>query len=380
VAAGILALACLALFQACSGLGAWDLIAKGSPSGGTTPSNTSPTTPSSNPTTPDTIVCKRRMRINLNGICSDPSVTGFPLLVRLSAGNKVYDECSSTEGLDIRFKDKNLNSLPFEIESWNKDHDSYIWVKVDFSSSDDYIYIYFKTDSSDLIDRSDPAQVWSNGYVGVWHGKPTALLKDSGTGSHDGSSAGYTSPTSVTGQIGSGLSFFGSDSGFAVPGASDINDLGELTIEAYVYENSPADNSMIFSKGPLSLFLPGSNKLCFSAAYQTSRYVSTSSIALLANTKWKDIAVTWTGSTHTCVFYSNGSANTVTAPAETTGSYSDASSPLVIGNDYNKASGFAGYLDEMRISNVARSSDWIKAQFNAQDGSNLNFEAPQDAP
>jgi hypothetical protein len=318
------------------------------------------------------------MQINLNGICADSSVTGFPLLIDLSSGNAVYNECRS-DGLDIRFRDKDGNTIPFEIESWTLNGDSYIWVKVDFQSNTalDYIYIYFSSDSMGLIDRSDPAAVWSNGYVGVWHGKSADPLHDSSISGHVASTSGFTAPKYSKGKIGDAIKFGGGNYGFSIPAKTDINDLEALTFETWIRNNSSTAGSAIFSKGPLKLTV-NSNILDLSAAHNDQLFPFTSNTSLLGG-GWTDIAVTWNGQTQNCVFYAGGIAIGATIGTVATTS-PDVGYDFVIGNDASKSNGITAELDEIRLSNVVRSGPWLAAQFKAQSGGALSFGSPEAAP
>lgn len=372
-------LLCILLLGSCSQLGAWDLIAKGIPKADS--GDAGGAVPGSNTASSVDPVCKRRMRINLNGVCADASVAGFPLLVQLSAGSSVYTECSdAAKGYDICFKDRNLNALPFEIESWDSSGDSNIWVKVDFvaDANTDYIYIYFKTDETKLSDRSAPTTVWSNGYLGVWHGKSGAPFYDS-RGAHPGSAGSFASPTAnSSGKIGSCLDFGGSTAGFAVPAASELNDLAALTIEAWIYDNGSAAGSAIVSKGPLSLSMAGSNQLSFTAVYGGNAYTATTT-SVLSSGAWKHIALSWDGPIQACTLYTDGSSSPL-APSSTATAATDAAYALDIGNDPSGAKGISARLDELRISSLVRSAAWMSAQFKSEGGSSLSFGSAEDAP
>ncbi|NIM51397.1 MAG: DUF2341 domain-containing protein, partial [Gemmatimonadales bacterium] len=54
-------------------------------------------------------------------------------------------------------------------EKWDEAGTSWVWVKVpqiDGSSNTDYIWMYYGADASD---GQNAADVWSQGYVSVWH-------------------------------------------------------------------------------------------------------------------------------------------------------------------------------------------------------------------
>jgi hypothetical protein len=367
MAAGILALACLALFQACSGLGAWDLIARGHTTAQTGEETVDPLS------TPDVTVCHKRMKISLNNLFESEALADFPLLVKLDSSHIDYSLCSPG-GSDLRFKDSNLQALSYEIESWDASGDSYVWVKVpSISSVNDYIWLYYN--SANPQNRSDPKSVWSNHYVGVWHGASTA----ESTGKLSSSSSGYATPTVEPGQIGSCLAFDGT-SGQAVfsPAASPIADLGPLTVELWIKDEGSAAGQKLLSKGPLSLSVAGSGALQFSVTYSGSS-LSASSPSILTDGLWVDLCLTWDGST-AASFYAHGTNQGAPVTAPSGARVSDADAGLILGNGSPASGGIEAEIDEIRLSDIVRSEAWMMAQYRSQSAETLSFGSAEDAP
>lgn len=371
-----LALLALCALESCSELGAWDIAARGpkaheiattpAPGGGSGGDST---------TTPDTIVCKKRVKISLNNIYESEALTNFPLLVRLDSTRIDYSLCSSG-GADIRFKDSTgSTSLPYEIESWNASGSSYIWVRVpNISSTTDYIWLYFSSDNPN--DRSDPTGVWANnGYVIVCHGANTSTES---TGNHRASSSGYSAAGILAAKIGYGFNFTGTNQGIVIPTKTDISNLGPITIEAWVYDYGSQAGQKLISKGPFALSVANSQELSLSVGYDGSNYVATSP-SLWTTGTWENIALVWNGST-TSTFYSHGIGNDVTTSTRSGTRVSDLSSSLIIGNDSPSNPGLNAVLDELRISNVVRDSAWLMAQYRSQSDASLTFGTAEDVP
>jgi hypothetical protein len=79
--------------------------------------------------------------------------------------------------------------------------------------------------------------------------------------------------------------------------------------------------------------------------------------------------------------YSDGASVTLMGTDPSGARVSDAGNRLVIGNSGSPAStslDLIADLDEIRISNVERSGDWIKAQYLSQLGTKLIFGAVED--
>ena len=56
---------------------------------------------------------------------------------------------------------------------------------------------------------------------------------------------------------------------------------------------------------------------------------------------------------------------------------SDAGSNLAIGRKYGAADRFDGVLDELRISNVVRSPDWIRVEYKSATDSFVTYGAEE---
>ena len=89
--------------------------------------------------------------------------TDFPVLVRLPAEASAL--LQSANGTDLLFTDENDATLPFEVETFNPDGTTFVWVKVPSLSSATRLTVYFGGSANA---DNDPTAVWSR-YVGVWH-------------------------------------------------------------------------------------------------------------------------------------------------------------------------------------------------------------------
>ena len=69
---------------------------------------------------------------NANGAARSEPLSGFPVLVRLAAnsptGFSYADLHSPTNGADLAFVDMDGTGLPFEIDTWNTNGTSLVWV------------------------------------------------------------------------------------------------------------------------------------------------------------------------------------------------------------------------------------------------------------
>ena len=87
----------------------------------------------------------------------------FPVLVRLPSSASAL--LQSADGTDLLVLDENDAALSFEVETFDPDGTTFVWVKVPSLSSATRLTVYFG--GSENV-GNDPTAVWSR-YVGVWH-------------------------------------------------------------------------------------------------------------------------------------------------------------------------------------------------------------------
>ena len=132
----------------------------------------------------------------------DAALTNFPVLVRLSPGISgfSYSDFKETDGHDLAFGSDDGTELPYEIDTWNPQGESLVWVKVPELVADTKITCYY---GGARNEGNSPTGVWS-GYHAVWHLNPGAVGLDSAGNGFDltvveGSSADYAGPFGSTG-------------------------------------------------------------------------------------------------------------------------------------------------------------------------------------
>ena len=94
----------------------------------------------------------------------------FPMLVEVSSEN-IYGfdyRRAGQNGSSIRFTDEHGMLLPYEIESWNPGGISYVWVKVPYYCHGARIRMHWSDSAKAVIPGNEPKEVWSD-YVSVYH-------------------------------------------------------------------------------------------------------------------------------------------------------------------------------------------------------------------
>jgi RHS repeat-associated protein len=299
----------------------------------------------------------------------------YPYLATTSNGGDV----TSSSGYDIIFTSDSAgtNVLPLEQESYSPSTGAVnYWVKVaSLSHVTDTVVYMFYGNGSVAADQSNKTGVWDANYVGVWHLANANGLsaKDSTNNANDGT---ITGAAPVSGQVDGAASFSGSAQYIDVGNKTSLQVTGNsITLESWVNtsESSPSQWKRIIAKE-----LPGNADPYVS--YSLNRVANTNLIGIgishggsgtnvtansassLTMGAWAHVVGTYDGSSLRLYFNGHSDAQT-----STTGSIINASQNVVIGADTAASTEyFTGSLDEVRISNVARSADWIAAEYNSQ--------------
>lgn len=146
-------------------------------------------------------------------------------------GPSVPGKVTNVNGYDIIFTSDlaGTKKLDFEIEKWNgATGEIEAWVKVPLLDYDDNTTIYmFYGNPAVITDQSDPTNVWTNGYAGVWHLKESSgTVYDSTSNSNNGTENGGVT-YSATGKVGTGFDFDGSYDYVNIANSGSLQDIQE---------------------------------------------------------------------------------------------------------------------------------------------------------
>ena len=330
----------------------------------------------------------------------DPSTTyaDFPVLVYATGLSNI-----KADGADIRFTSSDgTTELPREIESYSGGT-LYAWVKVTLTkdssdSSDDVIYMYYGNDAATepTPDSAYGSQnVWDSNYKGVWHlsENPSGTapqMKDSTSNNNDGTSQGsMTAGDQVTGQIDGSLDLDGSDD-YIQTTSGESKTASDITWEVWFKADSTTGSHHILWQGPANQNgwgEPGNaashemhltigrmstaNLLDFFYGYEytTDNWVPAveiqTSFSDTTNWYYAVVVLTGAGSSPSGTLYLDGSSIGTDTGTET--GRTSWNTNLRIGQCGAAQRRFDGLVDEVRVSNTARSAAWIKTSYNNQN-------------
>jgi hypothetical protein len=301
--------------------------------------------------------------------------TNFPVLISTTTNDMKSaptGHVESASGYDVYFYDENLEKLDHEIDYYDGASGEYVaWVRVPSFDSSSFIWMYYG-DSTITVNPST-SDTWDDNYVTVQHmnDATSSTILDSTSNDNDGSKKGDNEPSEVTGKIGLGQDFDGSNDyinlGNSLNGSRTIS----LWFNSDVLINSSlADNkSLIFrwyagnadNYGLYFTIWTNPGCICFRRYVGTSIYeVFSNSNNWSANTYYNVVGVI--DNSDGMMLYINGvkqidtDASTEPVKTKTANTYLG-----VWGSNYSRP--FDGKIDEVRLSNIARSEDWIATEY-----------------
>lgn len=134
-------------------------------------------------------------RIGFPAYNKPETLTNFPLLVILngSVSGFKYSQFSSTSGADLSFVDsREMILLNYEVEKWNTNGDSFVWVQVPaVSGTGAFITAYWgNSNAMAAAPSTTNGATWDAAYKGVWHLNSSA--DDATQNGNDGVNHGST--------------------------------------------------------------------------------------------------------------------------------------------------------------------------------------------
>lgn len=314
-----------------------------------------------------------RKEITLDTTPSGASVSGelrgFAVLIRLDSSNFTFDD-AKPDGSDIRFyASDDKTALPFRIERFDaKTGLAAIWVGVaDLpGSSQTKIYMYFGNKKTGVAPVS--GLVFDPLYKAVYHfgAGEKQPLDDSGNRND------ALSPVAVksSGWIGADAKLDGTST-IALPTNIAVSAAQGFTFEAWVKPRDGATGGVVYANGNLTLGIDKGLPYVDAGGQRTAVTASLSG-------DWTYLAVTVNGNAVT--LYVNG----LPAATLSVGTPLLSGGGALAGSPSSSGAKFAGEIDEVRLSNAARSASYVKAAYGTEGaGSHLAHlgatEQPADA-
>jgi len=314
-----------------------------------------------------------RKKITIDHTKVAATLTDFPVLISLPTESGLADNAQD-DGDDILFAASDGTAqLSHEVETFNGISGQLVaWVKVPglSSSADTDIYMYYG--NSGAGNQENATFVWDSNYQMVQHLQETTgganAIHDSTSNTNHGTD--YNTPTlNASGKINGADGFDGSDDYIGVADDNSLDITGNITLEAWVKTtNNALSYQTIMEKRPAVTTY--NYYLRLDSGYFRFSFYSGAHQALLDDTTqlssnvWHHVAATYDNSN--IRLYVDGTE--VKSGAQTAPLVADTSA-LIIGIETYHApdtNAFSGPIDEVRISDTARSADWLLTSYNNQ--------------
>jgi hypothetical protein len=324
------------------------------------------------------------------------NVTGFPVLIRLSQSNFNFAGAKS-DGADIRFAKQDNTPLSFEIERWDSAKGlAEIWVKVDTVFGNDntrYFTVYWGNSNAASVSNSAAVFDTANGFQGVWHLNQAAhAAAGDATKNHYDGTPSDTAPVPAPGMIGTAYEFDGVSNSIVMNGTANSTmnfaQNGYYTVSAWVFadtldysgasDTTYKNDMTIVSKDNCQYALKTrSTNWQFFEYHNNVGWQGT--FAPAQKRSWKYVVGVREGSRQ--YMYVDGvcvadSVNTFLGSTEPRSTAADVAIGKMPGKQYPSLPTdgpgyyFNGKIDEVRISSVALSANWIKLCFMNQRAEN----------
>jgi len=281
------------------------------------------------------------------------TLTNFPAYINVSHEPEMQSDWD-----DVVFTDSNSNIIPYELENYTSNYAHY-WVNISsLPGSGTYTgYIYYGNDGA--TSQENPEGVWDSSYKMVHHFQD---FEDSTSNNNDGTN--YGSIYNDSGRVDGARDFDGTDDYIDCGSDPSLDITDAITIEAWVNINDFTDSGYLVTRNQGS---PGTamqygiwiayteriNIVIEQTSWDTSMHLPIGSWTYISFTfdspDWK--------------FYLNGKLEKNHSEAKT---ITSRDWKLLVGmrnDDGSQQYPFNGTIDEVRISSVTRSADWINQSY-----------------
>jgi hypothetical protein len=314
-----------------------------------------------------------RLKIVLSGYNRGESLINFPALINLGTNlpHFTYHQFASPAGGDLRFTDSaGVSPIPFEIDEWNTNGTSAIWVRVpQLSSTNDFIWAYWGNPmATNFPASSTNGSVWSADHMLVWH------LKESGfpflDSSRQHAAVSGVAPVSAVGKIGRGVQFNGS-SQFLDAGIVNLGNAFTLSAWVNVSPSAAANIQTIWAnqKGGfasagfawyVNTFNNSDHKIDFASGDSVAGDESTTAPGTVSFGQWHLLSIGVNRSVGIADFYIDGTY--LQASSSIVKTFAN-NTDLNFGRFTNNNFYFTGLMDEARIQTGIVSSNWVWANW-----------------
>jgi MSHA biogenesis protein MshQ len=329
----------------------------------------------------DLAPARLRKLIRIDPTAINSTLTDFPVWIDLTDSDVAAH--AQPDARDIHFMAADsATPLDYQIQSWQSPR-LQAWVRVPTlsASAATLIYIYYGDPATAVA--ANPAGVFQSGFAAVWHlddAAPATAVADA-TGTHPGNPSLNTA-TSATAQLGRGLAFTGSTDSISFQ--NPLTGSTAHTVSVWVNQPTVNHTSPIVVMGSAMqdesrFFYAHHTSPAVAIGYYSDDWLSSADID---GAGWTLLHWVFEGANGKNHLYRNGveisgSPMTISnvSTTGTTGMIGHAPEPT-----YGNNMRLEGSIDELRIATVARTADWIAAEYANQSAPTLFYTVGAEEP
>jgi len=313
--------------------------------------------------------CKNITITNTGG----STLTNFPAYVNVTKDNDMQ-----TDYDDLRFVntscDNGGSELAYELENYTAAN-AHTWVKVNLSAGNNIISVYYGNAGASA--GENPTAVWDANYKMVHHFAETSGSYVDSTSNENNATTVNVVTRQASGKIGIAPEFDGTVGDYlAVPYKSSL-DLagGNLTFEIWLNGDDVTAEQCLISKNSLGTGQGWNSELYDARDFMlqsgegSTAMDMTTGDSLASNNIWYYVVVIWDTTANDAIFYTDSAVQSHNGAHDDMADWDARTVDTCIG--LSCAGGidgalnypFDGEIDEVRLSNVVRSSDWVNQSY-----------------
>lgn len=346
-----------------------------------------------------------RFRYTIDNSGIGETLTDFPLNIDLANDAPAHFWSNvDSNGADIRIIDEdgttNLTGQA-HLEGWDySNQKGNLWAKrtIAASGSTEFVYVYYGNPNiSTYFSDTSKQNTYNDGYVGIWHLDETTTgntdYKDATSSDLDSTGVkidGAGSDRDAAGTADGAVQFDAVDDYIAIGDNNLLDPTNNMSVGAWVKLNQLAsvkDQNLYFlnkqdgadpwaswnfvvykADDTPALSWCNSGRTCYFSGYNA---------AAVTTDAWYYLVGVYDGST--LRFYLNGSA-TGTYTGSPTGTLLNSDAALNVGNFWSGGVATDTTVDEIRLSSVARSAEWIEYSYLSDLGNAGTADSTPSAP
>src|SRR3989344_2919303 len=329
-----------------------------------------------------TFAYRKKITIDSKKVSGGANLSNFPVLIShtdLDIRTTTFGGKSASGSGEFIFTSSNgTSSLPYEIEKYSSVSGQFIgWVNVTTlsASTETQIYMYYGGVAAGGATDQNKSGTWNSAYKSVWHlGDVATPAVESTSANHATQSGGVTFAS--TGKIGNAVSLVSGSSQYLSASSTNlqgttytyevwanVTSLPSATSYKGVFgigDTATGDQAIVvannYASGPA---LTGWSYVTYNT--DATNFHNSIGTAPLTN-RWYHLVLTRDDSN--VILYVDGSPAVQDANGVKVATFGTPNT--VIGARPGVSNYFDGYIDELRVSNSARTAGWIKTEYNNQ--------------